>query len=154
MITPARDPESLRAEGRSPASAAAEDPDRLEAAASSWRQEVDAIRAALMRSLDLQKRAVGLRLFDAAWRGVIAAMGIVVAIVMAACAALLLIEGARRGLATWSGDAWWSDLVIGGVLAAVVCSGLYSVQRIAHQTSRKQVQRKLSSPRRAEQGPA
>jgi hypothetical protein len=88
-------------------------------------------------------------LFDAAWRSVMAAIAAVMAIIVAASATLLLIEGARRGLATWTGNAWLSDLVLGGVLAAALGSGLYSVQRMVHQTTLKRMQRKIA-PTRAE----
>jgi hypothetical protein len=150
MVSTASDHADLQGAGeRSSAPTGAEDPERLDAAARSWGEEVTAIWVALTRSLDLQRQAVGLRLFDAAWRSVMAAIAAVMAIIVAASATLLLIEGARRGLATWTGNAWLSDLVLGGVLAAALGSGLYSVQRMVHQTTLKRMQRKIA-PTRAE----
>jgi hypothetical protein len=139
MVSPVSDPESP------PVSTGNGDPPRLEEAASSLGQEANAIWSSLMRSLDLQRRALGLRLFDAAWFAGIGVLGAVAVVIAAATATFLLLAGARRGMAAWTENAWWSDLVLGAVLAAALCIGLYSLQRIVHRSALKQVQRKLSS---------
>lgn len=151
MVSPVSDPE-LQGKGRPPSAAGDADPKRLEAAANSLSQEINAIWVAFTRSLDLQRRAVALRLFDTAWRAGVAALAAVVAVVAAAAATLLLVAGVRRGLATWTDNAWWSDLVLGGAMAAVLCIGLYSLQRTVHRNALKQIQRKLA-PERPEQVP-
>ncbi len=102
--------------------------------------------AALKRSLYIERRALGLALFDSAFHVVSVAAGVVVAVTLAITASVLTVIGLRRGVATWSQDAWWSDILLAGVLLAIVGLGAWSYRRWMHRSTLSDTRRRLAPP--------
>lgn len=102
--------------------------------------------AALKRSIYIERRALGLALFDSAFHVVSVAAGVIVAVTLVITASVLTVIGLRRGIATWSQDAWWSDLLLAGVLLAIVGLGAWTYHRWMHRSTLAGTRRHLASP--------
>jgi hypothetical protein len=150
--TPGAPPDVAGANGHEAPSEAKAGADELHAAARSWGEELRVVWATLVRALELQRQEAALRLFDAAWSAILVALAALAGLILAGCATLLLVAGARRGLATWTEGAWWSDMVLGAGLAALVVGGLQLVQKAKHRRALRRAQRALAAGRGAGSG--
>jgi len=119
----------------SPEAPRSADSDPFRDAAGRLRQEIDATFAAFRRSRYVDRQLLGLTVFDGALRvGAFLCLGAVgVAVALAATA--LLVGGARRGLALWSGGAWWSDIVLALGLALLLPAVAHLVRRGVHRSA-------------------
>lgn len=109
------------------------------------RAEFDGAFTALRRSLFVERKALGLSIFESAFQFLtllgLAATGIALTIT----AALLFVGSARRGLALLTEGAWWSDLVLAFALGATVVLVAHSVRRYVHRSVLASTLRGLAS---------
>ncbi len=139
VSSPETDPTLRRDAGPAPAAA----PETLEAATGKLRSEWNQAFTALKRSLYVERRALGLKLFDVTFRVALVVCGILTAIALSIAGALLLVIGARRGLAVWTHDAWWADVVLGAVILGLLGLAAHLARRAVHRATLARTQEHL-----------
>jgi len=107
-------------------------PETLETATRKLKSEWHEAFTALKRALYLEKQAFGLKLFDVAFRVAVVVCGGFTVIALSIAGALLLVIGARRGLAVWTNDAWWADLVLGAMILGILGLAAHLSRRAVH----------------------
>jgi hypothetical protein len=119
--------------------------DSFREAADRLREEFDATIGALKRSAYIEKQSFGLTVFDVALRGGLLAAAGAAVLALAVSAAWLLVSSTRRGLALWTNDAWWGDLVLAVAIVAVLGGSAYFVRRSVHKSVLSKTRRKLAA---------
>lgn len=107
-------------------------PDPLEAATGKLRSEWEQAFSALKRSFYVERQALGLKLFDFAFRLALIVCAGFTLIALSVAGALLVVIGARSGLAAWTGGAWWADLVLGAAILGLLAWGAHLARRAVH----------------------
>jgi len=108
------------------------------------RQEIDATYTALRRSWYAERQAIGLSIFEGAFRlGTFVFLG-ALGLAVALSAAALLVVGSRRGLALWTGGAWWSDIMLAFGLALAVAAIAQLVRRGVRRSVSSSTRRQLA----------
>ncbi len=121
-------------------------------AADPFREATDRLRAefgvtytAIRRCLYVERQALGLSLFEGAFRlGTLVCLGLT-GLALAITAALLLVTSLRRGLALWTDGAWWSDLVLALALGIGIVAVAQMVRRYVHRSVLARTRRELDA---------
>jgi hypothetical protein len=100
------------------------------------------------RALYVERRAIGLSLFDAGLRAAVLAGVTISWLAVAVTATLLFVGGARRGLQLWTGGAWWSDVVLAIALVGMLAGAAHAVRRFVHRSTLEKTRRVLNDPAR------
>lgn len=106
--------------------------------------EIDQAFTALKRSLYIERRALGLSLFDTAYRAAAFAAAAISGLAIALVATLLSVASARRGLQLWTNGAWWSDLALGILLVLLLAVSAHALRRFVHRSTLAGTRRVLS----------
>jgi hypothetical protein len=105
--------------------------------------EFDGVFSRLKRSLYIEKRALGLTIFDTGYRvaglAAVALSGLAIALL----ATLLVVASARRCIHLWTGDAWWSDMALAAVLLILLMSIAHALRRWIHRSTLAKTRRVL-----------
>lgn len=135
---------------RSPQASVPPAADPFREATGRLRAELDETFVALRRTVYVERQILGLSIFDAAFRcAVFACLG-ATGLAIAIASAWLLVASTRRGLAQWTGGAWWSDLVLALLLALALAGAAHGVRRLVHRSALARTRRGLAQ--RAESG--
>jgi len=109
------------------------------------RAEFDTTMTALRRSFSVQRKALGLSIFEGGYR-LMTFIGLgLTAITLIIYAAFLFVGSARQGLTLWTNGAWWSDLVVALVLGGSIVLIAHSVRRKVHRAALASARRGLES---------
>ncbi|MDZ4773753.1 MAG: hypothetical protein SGI72_11540 [Planctomycetota bacterium] len=114
--------------------------------------EIDGVFNGLKRSLYIEKRVLGLSIFDTGYRVAGFAAAAISGLAVALIATFLVVTSARRGMQMWTNDAWWSDLVLAVALLALLIGIAHAVRRWVHRSTLAETRRELD--RRADSKPA
>ncbi len=104
-------------------------PLELHEAVSAVKAEFREARAALGRSLRLQRKALRLAAFDSAYKAGIGLVYFGLALTMSIAAALLGLSGLREGLVVWTHGAWWADLLLALFVALALAASALALRR-------------------------
>ncbi len=99
--------------------------------------------SAFRRSLLAERQVLQLRLFELALRAGLWACALMCASALSLAAALLIVGSVRQGLSLWSGSAWWSDLLLGGMILGLVAWCVHGARRAVHRRALARVRRAL-----------
>lgn len=131
----------------SPSNGSAAPQEPFREAAERLRQEFDATLNSFQRSVYAERQALGLRIFDGAFRwGTYVWIG-AVTLALAITSVYLIVASTRRGLALWTSDAWWSDLVLAVALVLAVVVAAHTLRRYVHRSALERTRRALNVPR-------
>jgi hypothetical protein len=109
------------------------------------RAEYEQARAALSRLLFVERQRLRVRLVDAGLGAGAALCVAAAATTMTILAVMMLIATARRGMAAWTDNAWWGDVVIALVLLASIVVALVAVRRSLHKKALAVTERHLAA---------
>lgn len=130
---------------RSPHDNGAAAPDPFREATDRLRAEFGVTYTAIRRFLYIERQALGLSLFEGAFRvGTFVCLGLT-GFALAITAALLLVTSTRRGLALWTNGAWWSDLVLALALGIGIVTVAHMVRRYVHRSVLARTRRELDA---------
>lgn len=106
--------------------------------------EIHGVFRSLKRALYVEKRVLGLTMFDAGYRlagfAAVTLSGLAISLV----ATLLLVASVRRGLQVLTQDAWWSDLILAVVLLALLFGAAPAYRRFIHRSTLAETRRELN----------
>lgn len=114
------------------AAARARKDEEFENATALLHAEYDQARSALGRLWFVERQRLRVKALDAAFKAGVALCALAAATTITILTVLLLVGSTRRGMAQWTGNAWWSDVVIGVVLVAVLVVATLLVRRAYH----------------------
>lgn len=110
------------------------------------REELGRAWTAWRRSWMAERRLWQLRAFDLSLRIGIWTCALLCASALSLVAAYLIVRSLRLGLERWSGGAWWSDLVLGTFILAVIAFAIARARRGVHRRALARVQLELALP--------
>lgn len=109
------------------------------------RTEFDTTMTALKRSLYIERKALGLAIFENGFR-LMTFVGLgATAIALTIFAGFLFVGSVRQGLVLWTNGAWWSDLVLAVVLGGSIALIAHSLRRYVHRSVLASARRGLES---------
>ena len=117
--------------------------EELQTAARALRSELTEVLASLKRSWLIERQAIGLAIFDSAFRVGMALLASAAALVLSAAGTLLLVSAARRWMDAATDAAWWGDLVLGIAITSALALGAYAVRRRVHRKAFERTQAAL-----------
>jgi len=100
--------------------------------------------SALKRSLYVQRQALRLSLFDAAFKTAGFACIALTGVALTVAAALLFVTGVRNGILLLTDGAWWSDLALALALAGTVFLAARSLRSYVHRSVLARTRRGLA----------
>lgn len=119
------------------------------ALAAQLRSEFERAWCALRSSLLAERRALGLTLFDAAFRlWTYAAIGVAI-MALAVAAVIVLVLGARQGLQSLSGGAWWGDVLLACGLILMCAVTAFVVRRRVHRSTLTRTRKEIAAMHKA-----
>jgi len=140
--------EAATPESPNPSNGSAADPFHL--AAERLRVEVDQTLSALKRAAYVERESLGLALFDVGLRGFLYATAGAAVLALAVAATLLVVSGARAGLQSWTGNAWWSDWILAIASLAVIAVAVRVTRGAVHRSTLNRTRRALAASRASE----
>lgn len=118
--------------------------DELRVARERLHSEIDGVLTALKRAWLVERKVIGLVIFDAGYRAACYAALALAGLLTLLVATLLLLAGARHGLRVWTDGAWWSDVVLAVVLIGILAAVAHGVRRTVHRSTLATTHRMLS----------
>jgi hypothetical protein len=126
------------------AAARARKDEELANATALLRAEYDQARSALGRLWFVERQRLRVKALDAAFQAGAALCALAAATTITVLTVLLLVGSTRRVMAQWTGDAWWSDVVLGVLLVALLAIAASLARRAFHRKALAAAQRHLA----------